>query len=72
MLDELWRARWGILFVFAFAGLMALAVSKGPRTGLEDCEANGGHIVIPRLDERQAQPTRHKKSPSLICKDKAS
>lgn len=68
--EELWRAKWGILFILAFAGVIGLAFATWePNTSTRDeCEAKGGHMVIPRLDERQPQPDRYKRPPGLICK----
>jgi hypothetical protein len=62
---HVWKAKWGILIIAGFVALLAFGNYKSP---LDDCEANGGRIVIPRLDERPADHTRYKGPPGLICK----
>ncbi len=67
--EHAWQAKWGILIVAGFLALVTVAVVRGwPKPSTADCEANGGRLVIPRLDERQADPNRYKTSPGFICK----
>jgi hypothetical protein len=66
--QNLWQAKWGILFIAGFALVIIFAATRERKSPLADCEANGGRLVIPRLDERQADPGRFKSHPSLICK----
>jgi hypothetical protein len=69
ILEHLWQAKWGILFIGGFIALIvALAASDQRKPPFDDCEANGGRMVIPRMDEREPQPNRIKTSPAPICK----